>query len=510
MSSIRRRLIVGILVSLLVILAGSGTALYVRVRAALFHDFDAALLAKARALATLARRDPGNRIEFDFAEDLMPEFERSRHPEYFEIRLEDGRVLEKSPSLGDARLAIQNPDPNSVEGDRFHDPDQGRDTDREGDGRHERRFGEAVRFQALELPNGRAGRAVALRFVPQAEHEEESGHDEKAESPPSGPWAVVVVARNTDELQELLGSLLAGLAGIGILLPVIVALMAALIVRHGLRPLDRLAREAGTIHSGTLSHRFPETGMPAELAPICTRLNDLLHRLQEAFARERRFTADVAHELRTPVAELRSTAEVALLDPADLPGVRHAVSESLDIALQMEKLIDALLSITRCEAGIRTLNLQSVVLDDALRQAWKPIESRARTRRISVSWEIPEGTEVNTDPDLLQVILGNLLSNAVDYSTEEGRVACRAETRGEKVHLSVTNPAPDLDRDDLPHLFEPFWRKDKARSDASHTGLGLALVSAAASLLGAEPDARLSDSGQLTVEIALGGFLKFT
>jgi two-component system sensor histidine kinase QseC len=114
-----------------------------------------------------------------------------------------------------------------------------------------------------------------------------------------------------------------------------------------LRPLSSLAKRAETIHASSLQLRFPTDNIPVELLPIAQRLNDLLARLEASFAREQRFSADVAHELRTPIAELRTLAEVALKWPDDVN--QAALKEALNIALQMESVATGLMALARCD-----------------------------------------------------------------------------------------------------------------------------------------------------------------
>ncbi len=477
MRSIRRQLIVGLLVSLLVLLGVCGAVLYLWVRAALYRDFDAALLAKARAIATLVTREDNGALEFEFSPDLMPEFRGGQGAEYFEVRTDEGAILERSPSL------------------RGHDfPHLSR-------AEKSNRGSEAV-ILTVTLPDGGPGRALFLQFYPRVE--DGGGQSEiskDGQDPAKRQPCMVCVARGTGEMRRVLGVLLVAIGGIGLLLPLAVALTAGLVVRRGLEPLERVAQEARSINARTLSHRFPEEGLPAELLPICSRLNSLLGRLEEAFARERRFTADAAHELRTPIAELRSFAEVALMEPGDARTLKKTVEECLEIALQMETLVTALLSLARLEAGIHTLTLEPIELGPLVREAWDSLEARARERNVSVDCELDPPAPIQGDKALVKIIIGNLVTNAVEYTPPGASIRCRVERRDGSARFVVKNPAGLLRPEDLPLLFEPFWRKDAARADSSHSGLGLALVTAAASLLNADMTAQITPDGWFQIQV---------
>jgi two-component system sensor histidine kinase QseC len=271
------------------------------------------------------------------------------------------------------------------------------------------------------------------------------------------------------------------LAAVG--LSVGTALAVSLTVRRGLRPLEQLAAEADAVRADSLHHRFSTQGLPAELRPICGRLNELLARLQEAFERERRFTADVAHELRTPIAELRSLAEVALRWPQDASPAQN-YRDVLDVARHMESVVAALLEIARCESGMRRAGAETIDVCDIVTEAWKPHESLAIARGLEVCWDLPATANVCSDRAMLLGMIGNLLCNAVSYAPPGGRIECRVRHTTDGVELAIVNTCNTLRTEDLPRLFEPFWRKDAARTGGVHAGLGLPLVAAYAATLG--------------------------
>src|SRR5262249_9793902 len=159
-----------------------------------------------------------------------------------------------------------------------------------------------------------------------------------------------------------------GLAGSLVLTLLAAAWLVAWNLERGLSPLARLGAQADAIGSESLATRFPVTGVPAELVPIGHRLNDLLARLDSAFERERRFTAAVTHELRTPIAELRSACDVALRWPEES---RASLAEAHEVSIQMGRLVEALLELRRGETGSLSIDLERVdpaeLLDGVLR-----------------------------------------------------------------------------------------------------------------------------------------------
>jgi two-component system sensor histidine kinase QseC len=275
--------------------------------------------------------------------------------------------------------------------------------------------------------------------------------------------------------------------------------LIAVMLRYCMVPLQALARQAERIDATSLESRFPAQDMPVELAPIVHRLNDLLARLENSFERERRFSADLAHELRTPIAGLRTTAEVALKYPeAPDPESFRSV---LEIAQQMEAMVTRLLAQARSEQKAVPLQLQAVAVARLVEEVWHPLQKQAAARRLVTSFDIPPGAHIETDPTLLRGILLNLLANAVDYTPPGGTVRCAFRRRNGHFTLSVTNTVDNLEPADLPRLFERFWRKDTARSDAGHAGLGLSLAQSFAELLGLDLRAELNGGTELRLQL---------
>jgi two-component system sensor histidine kinase QseC len=455
---LRRHLLIGL--SVLFVLLGTG--LFLVMRRVLVLQFDEGLQDKARFLSMLVKSERDGDVELDFDDAPLPEFRRAHHPEYFVLRRADGTEVARSASLERGTL-----------------PAAPRRTE--------------ASFN-LTLPDGRPGRAVSLRFVPRREHDEGP--------PPATPPVSLVVARDRKALDRALWRLTLALAAAGLVLTAGGATIVTLTVGRGLRPLGAVADRAATIDARTLGVRFPTEGMPAELRAICERLNDLLARVGAAFERERRFSADVAHELRTPLAELKSAAEVALRWPDERDG-GAVLGDVLEAATQMERLVTTLLSLARCEGGRQPVTLAAVDLAALVREVWAPLETIARGRSLSFTLDAPGPATVSSDRALLAAMLTNVLANAADYATDGTEIACAARRDGDRWELRVSNRHDGLGAADLPHLFEPFWRKDAARSGGAHSGLGLSLVAAYARLVDAQVSATLPEPGRISVAFRL-------
>jgi len=433
--------------------------LYRSIRAQWVHEFDRGLMAQAEALSSLVVLEHGTKLDFEFSPASMPQYEYPSDPEYFVIRFADGRVLAKSKTL-----------------DGVDSPEVPAD----------------VKAQDLVLRTGHAGRAVRLDFLPQPEGAAVSSGE------PYG-WLNVVVARDRGPLDRSLRHLTQNLMiGFGLVTVAVVGAMMV-IVRRSLRPLRAIGERVAQIDASQLHLRLPAQDFPAELAPIHSRLNDLLERLDEAFARERRFTSDVAHELRTPIAELRSVAEVALRWPGDTAATAEALRESHDIARQMQTLVGTLLSLVRSDR-MPPAPLAPIALREALDRALSDLQSERDVLRVVL--DVPDDAAILAEPTLLASVLRNILSNALEYRDPSSPVRCAARSSEGRWVVVVENQTDRLVPEDIAHVFEPFWRKDPARSDAAHVGLGLALVRTYCSLMRAEVAAKFAGSRTFCVELS--------
>jgi two-component system sensor histidine kinase QseC len=470
--SLRGRLTVWLLLGTGLLLAAGGLLLDRVIGSRLRREYDAALLDKARSLVTLTEQQDGKAwLEFSYA--FMPEFAAQESPDYFELRLADGSVIERSRSLGAWDL-----------------PHIGAPLDR-------------PLLRDVTLPDGRRGREIEISFHPRSEDEEiagtESRHVPGARSADPGVTAVLAVAEGREDLRALLASIRAMLAAAVLGLLGGTAFLVKAVVGVGLRPLDDLAGRLEEMDADSLGQPLEAAAAPAELVPVIHHLNGLLARLDRSFARERSFSANLAHELRTPLAELRAVAEVALKWPDDPASWEESFTEIRGIGLQMERVVVNLLALARCDGRQQTVERSAVLLRELAAGCWSSVAQEAEEKGMALALDIPPGLTVRTDREKLSLILSNLFSNAVAYGSPGRPVACSAVS-GEVV---VGNFTGDLAAGDLPRLFERFWRKDPARSGGRHSGLGLSLVRALCALLGLEVEARLQDG---SFEIRLHGF----
>ena len=241
----------------------------------------------------------------------------------------------------------------------------------------------------------------------------------------------------------------------------------------------------------TLNARFTNQDTPRELEPVIERLNELMSRLESGFERERRFGADLAHELRTPVAELKTMSEVALQFP-DTADTVEDFTAARDIANRLQGTIETLLLLARTNSTQERGPTTDVELRPLIDRCVSAAAPLAAPREIQFELDVPHDARWSTHANLLEVVLSNLINNAANYAAAQSTVTIRLDEK-----LEVSNLAPDLSREDVTHLFDRLWRKDAARSSSSNSGLGLTLAQTSAEAIGLTLDASLDESTHL-------------
>lgn len=484
MNSIREYLIHRILGGVCLVMLAAGGLFCLLVHALIVEAFDETLEARAETLVSLTSRED-RIIEIDFDVDYLSEYENplaidpdevaappdpddaedDEDRSYFQMFLVDGRVMRRSPSLGEADLPLAG-------------------------------VGEDAVFMNVRLPDGGRGRLVQVDFLPQVDLEPEEEDDADADEDPLNLFpipadvdpetarVVVVVARSRGHLDVLLGMLYGSYAVITLLVLGGIWMVVHGAVRRGLAPFREMDVQVRGIGPETLDARLHLEAPPGEFDTILSTFNSLLERVEAGFLRERRFSSNVAHELRTPVAELRNACEVGARWPDDPEAVRGFFEDTEDIARQMERIVSNLLALTRCDNGTETVEPSVFLLEPLVRECWGHVATQAEAKGVRFDYRIDPALSVETDPGKLAMIVQNLMDNAVAYAVPNTTIVCRGRPGRDGVDLSVENNTDNLRSIDLEHVFDRFWRKDHARRDGNRSGLGLSIVKAFADLLG--------------------------
>lgn len=456
MISIRWRLTLVLCIAMGLLLIITGLGVFVAMEKILHSRFDETLTAKARALITASEVDDGD-LEIDLTIQDFAGFGKNGD-DYFEIRRSDGRLVLRSPSLRNAGQAT----------DRFP------------------RFKPPGKNEIMILQDRLADGRPA-RFYLQAIHPKD---DERKRFQDT----YLIVASPTRAIQRELAILatvlaVAGASAIFLMIPLI-----RFGLGRGLRPLDRLSENIGKIHSTDLHQRLPSEELPAELQPVAHNLNRWLERLEESFERERRFSSHAAHELRTPLAEIRSIAELGARWPEE--ATPENCAEIIVVTSEMEALLSKLSLLARADANQQPVKVETLNLHDLVSALLGHFQKAALQRNLDVQCRI-NGEFIETDPILWSAIFNNLLGNAISHAPQGSIVKLEFSP----TQVTISNPAPDLTAQDIPHLFERFWKKDQSRSGYGHSGLGLSIVQASASLLNAKCTGKLTNLGSFRVKV---------
>jgi len=431
MKSIRSRLLLTLLPTLMLIWLLSSWAIYLNTRNSLYSGLDQALNLLANDAPFLGGRPKGGNPRRKGILRKRAQIFAEGGEYYFEIRDNQGKIRRRSESL------------------------EGQQLEQSIKMTPERRFG------LEQLPDGTPIRTV--RFL-----QKHGRNNDRSLS--------IIVARDAGEVEATLTKLrrtllLATLTGLATS-----ALVVLWSIRRGLRPLETLSENLAKIGSANLNQRLKTESQPNELKIVPNKINDLLERLEDAFERERRFGSDLAHEIRTPTAEIRALVEVGLSWPEEFG--KDELKNILESTKRMETTTQAILDLTRLS------NTAEVALEEiALRPL---VESLIpEDERISI-----QGNGIlRSHPAFLQIMLQNLISNAVAYAPPNDEILITLASS----HFGISNAAPELTEEDLPKLFQRFWRKDKSRTSSQHAGLGLRLVKVCAEKTGNDLSSTLKD-----------------
>jgi two-component system, OmpR family, sensor kinase len=444
---IRLRVAAAFAVVMAIVLAGSGFFLYSRLASHLLAEIDNDLQLRSQDLAALVGR--GGSLTRDSGGRLI-----ERGESYAQLVSPSGRVLGATSPLGRVRLldgaqrseALRRPvyvDKPSVRG--LNEPSR-----------------------ILATAATRNGRRVVLLVGVTLENRAETLAQFRDELLIAGPLALLLATG--------VGYLLAGVS---------------------LRQVDRMRRRAGEISAQTPGERLPVPRSGDEIERLGTTLNEMLDRLEAGLLRERRFVADAGHELRTPLALLRTELELALRHAGTPAEMREALRRSFDETDRLAQLAEDLLVIARSDGHELPLRWEELQVDELFASVARRVETRAESEGKMIDVD-GRGMTVHADRLRLEQALGNMVDNAIRHGGDEIRL--EAVTRNGSTELHVTDDGPGFPDGFLEHAFDRFSRADPARARGG-AGLGLAIVRTIAEAHGGS--AHVDPHGQPDVWIAL-------
>ena len=472
MRSIQSQLTVWLASSMMLLSLISGGLLISWLRHAMLGEFDRTLLVNAHALQSLVTEKENGELDVDVNLRSLGEFTGRAATDYFAFEDEHANPIATSDRKGIERS--DNP---------------------------------LTRPWNTRLPNGAAARAIEVSFQPAREedNEDEVGSEHRLAHRPAlvEPKTVhLIIARDRRPLDSFLMRTTVAVIAATLLFSSVAVVASIAIVRRGLASLRGLAGDVAAVDVTRPGAMLDADSRPTELSPIVRRLNEMLGRVEIALMRERQFTAAVSHELRTPIAELRSAADIADREPDDLPLARRVVVQAKEIAIQMQTMVAALLSIASAERTADQIALSAVPLRNAIEVCMERQGSQLTSRSIRVLNRVDPELCVAADPVLLAGIVDNLLANAAQYAITNTQVTIDSATDADGTTLTFENEH-QLTPQDVDRVFDPFWRKDGARSSGQHVGLGLTLVRTYCTAIDATVMATLADDDRFRLSVRL-------
>lgn len=437
--SIRRQVSLRLTVALGAVLAVLFVATDHWIDAGAHDHLDSVLASQVRSVSyALSHADP------DLLHQLLPHYNAPGHTEFFTLYDDSARMLLTSSNSEGVALA---PPSNDASLPVYYD---------------------------IRTPDGHHGRALAVAL-----DDNWRGH-------------LLVVATEREAWESAEGGIHSVLIlGIAATIVVVVGL-----VQWGVRGVFSPLLEQGERIARLDIDKPPERvgeHLPIELKPFAGAFNTGIARLYGAMERERRFSRDIAHELRTPLAETRATAEVALRDGGN-EALRSGLITAIAATERMQRSVDTLLALARFESGQESPALDPLDLAELTATQTRMLQRAAEARQISLTIATPAEAWIHSDIGIIERILTNLLQNAIDYAPSGTTVNCRIARMAGEYTICIDNEAPQLSVDDLMHFGTRFWRKPREGGTAQHAGLGLALSLALARSLKLRLDFQLHEA----------------
>jgi heavy metal sensor kinase len=288
---------------------------------------------------------------------------------------------------------------------------------------------------------------------------------------------LLTVAQDEEAIRSILHTLFMILA---LALPsalVLAALGGYIMASRLLKPVASMASKAEKISSENLSERLPVENPEDELGKLATIFNHTLTRLQDAFERLQRFTADASHELRTPLTAIQSVGEVALQEDLDASAYRDTIGSMLEETARLARLVDSLLLLTRADRGQLLVNRKEQNVTRLVEKAIEDMQVMAEEKSQSLMTNLTSGIQANVDEDSLRRAVVNILDNAIKYTARAGTIFVALKEIEGKVIIEVTDTGPGIAAEHREKIFDRFYRVEKDRSrEIGGAGLGLAIA----------------------------------
>lgn len=465
MKSIRSKLVVTLSVTITGFVLCILLATDIAVDSWIDNEFDCSLQSKAGMLMTLVHKtDEG--FSFSFSSEFMPEFAGEIEPEYFQIWSKEG-TFTRSKSL----------DLFEVKNLPFEDLE----------------IGES-KIRPLQLPDGRDGRVFYSRFIPQGKDNTSEDTYKKTNDEP----LTLAYASSSEEVDFVLWLIDVIFIVTTITVIVFIRLFVRKAIDTSLAPLIKLNQDISQLSITSEGSQIFIQEPVKELLPIVESLNAFIKENRQLYLREKRLTSDIAHEIKTPIAELINMAEVVIRFPNEIELNEDFKPEALKISLRLKNIVSNLLLLHKYSDG-KLIKQDACDLNQVIIRV---LENHNLSR---VNLELNENAPaIMSNLFALESIISNLVNNAKQYSPLDSKILVSTKAAKEKcLILSVSNSLIEhLNDNDIDQLFDPLWQKDTSRTSNDNFGLGLSIAKTLSKAIDAQLSAEVSDK-KITFSLAL-------
>ena len=476
MTSIKKKLSRYISISISILLVSILLITDIAVDSWIDVEFDRAMTNKANLLTTLISEDSDeiHGIEFDFADEFMPEFSGNNDPEYFQLWL-DNKVFERSKTL--ALFDINDLPRTTV------------------------KLNQSVIID-ITLPDGRSGRMYFTKFKPQIDTDDREGLVDLLQVVQNQKTMELAYAVSNEGLNQILWFvdiifILTSLAAV-----FAVRLIVFKVVDRGLKPIEQLNNELQKINLNSEISAINTANLPDELIVIANGINHFIRENKNLYSREKRITSDIAHELKTPIAELLNLSEVAIKFPHEKQLSDNFKVDVLNITERLRNIVNSILLLQKSTNSIK-LAKQKIELKQLINNVIK-IENKAKR---TINFTLDKSCEsIQANEFALTTILCNLVNNALFYSPDNTPITISVlpHSENKQVIFSLTNVSEHhFSEQDFALFFDPLWQKDASRTSTDRYGLGLAIVKSYCENISATLQVAMSAEKEITFTIIL-------
>jgi len=450
--SIRFKLILWFFIILSIILATFSFFLYFTYGYSLYSKIDASLQSRAEGVSAfidiqkpeliLHFNFSGNSIDqiginFPSSASLIPFIDQSRvYGQFIQIADMNGDIIEKSSNLGSSAFYLTGEDLKKA---------------RKG-----------IIFAKTVYPDEK----VSLRILTYPV----KGRNDK----------VIYIIQVGTLLSELENSLEKLSLGLFITVPatLLLALLGGFVMAgRVLKPIEEINKTAKKINAENLERRLEIKHPDDEIGKLQKTLNNMFDRLERAFLIQRRFTADASHELRTPLTILKGEMEVALKKERNTEEYREVLKSGLEEVDRLTKIVTDLLFLARADEGKANLNIQETDAGEIYRKIEKQLKLLASEKNTRIDVDMEKETKLKADPEKIKQLLFNLMENSIKYNKDGGKTELTLKNINGYLEIKIKDNGIGISEEDLPHIFDRFYRVDKARSrEIGGSGLGLSIV----------------------------------